>query len=383
MIGQPRACSQVERTAGKPQQTVAARLARGVARIIGGRIPRPFAVRAEIDRHSIGQRDHPGQVRAQTAPDGFKAGGRTIGRVKIGPPRVGQRHPAAQIEAVARIFQPSPATGLAGGLVFGCVCKGIGRERIAIEIDPAIGIARRDRGKEAFAQLQLSAQTQPPLAECIRLCAGGIGRNSIADDIAAGRGQRIAITLRAQCQIGTGRFVGTIFNPGAHAAEFGAGYRQHPANRIRSPRHRIRSAQQLNLTDPAGQQRAEIKPARWCGGIGHPHAIDHHHKLFRIGPAHEQAGLAAERPAARERHAGQAIQHAGQIGALDHLDFFGRDNADRLAGGNQQLTTTGSDHSDQIIGNWLTIDVGVGFRLISRTCVLRERRRGQTNRTTQ
>ena len=102
----------------------------------------------------------------------------------------------------------------------------------AIEIDPAIGIARRSDQRERVRQGGMTAQRPVPMAQSVRFGSASEGRNAVAADMAAADCRAIAIARDANGRIGRQRIVCAIFQPGAEPVEFGAGQGQNTTDRV-------------------------------------------------------------------------------------------------------------------------------------------------------
>ncbi len=138
-----------------------------------------------------------------------------------------------------------------------------------------------------------------------------------------------------------------VFRAGFDAVEIARLDRDHAADGRAAPDDRVGTAQHVDALDPAGGERAEIETARGGRDVFDADAIDKDEDLFGIRTAQAHAGEAAGATVASDGEAGDAFEHAGNVGALDRLDFLGGDDGDRLASLAQRGFAAGGNDGDR------------------------------------
>ena len=257
-------------------------------------------------------------------------------RIEIVAIDVGDRHRDAVAEP--SIGEIGMNAGIAIGFlrlgIFAIVGEHVIGRRIAVEIDPAMGVIAAQIEPDPRRQRNIQPPGAADLIVAIALGALVIGGDAVgrqpprgqravdaivsARDSAAaiGGAERPAFELRMALEA-VGRLLGHDID--------------NAADRLTAPRHRIGSAQHLDALDRAGEQIGEIEPARRRRGIVDPHPVDQHQRLRRFGAADVQAGQRAEPAAARYGNARRGRQQIRKRHRLALLDRVAIDHGDRLA----------------------------------------------------
>ena len=335
------------------------------ARGVGGKA-RPFVVGAEIEAHLTGRAPGAEHFGAGAAALRREAGiaEQRIGGIIAGAAGFRECETGVQIERIAAVLQPGPARSLARALIFRRVGEHIERRGETVDLVAAVGVTRGQRGGEAVGQLRPAAPADAPLAKAVALGAAGGGGKAVGAGIAAVHREAVTLSDHARVDLPVDAVARPIFCGGFDPVYLARGHGEHAADRLAAPDDAVRSAQQLDLADAAQRQPAEVIGAARRGDFVDARAIDQHQELFGAGAAHEDAGRAARRAVARKSQAGQPLQHAGDVRALDRGDFPVADDRDRLAGIADDAARTGGDHGDKIVADRIGsgLDIALGQR---------------------
>ena len=103
------------------------------------------------------------------------------------------------------------------------------------------------------------------------------------------------------------------------------------------------------MTNIAGHQRAKVKRTIGAGEIIDPHAIDEHQRLRTVAAAQKRARLTAKAAACGNGNAGQVLQGIADGGALQLVEPFAVDDANRLSGFGSRLFKSARGDNDNVV----------------------------------